>query len=158
MSRIAPCLWFESQAEEAARFYVSLLPGSSIDTVQRSPIDTPSGPAGSVLAVQFTLAGQRWLAMNGGAPAQFNHAVSFQIDCAGQPETDRLWEGLLEGGGVEEQCGWLRDRFGVSWQVVPTALPRLLADPDPARARRAAEAMMKMIKLDIAELERAAAG
>ncbi len=154
MSKIAPCLWFDGQAEEAATFYVSLLPDSRIDNVFRSPAETPSGPEGSVLLVEFTLAGQQFLGVNGGPQFQFNEAVSFTINCADQDEVDELWEKL---SAVEsaEQCGWLKDRFGVSWQIIPSALPRLLSDPDRARAKRVMEAMLTMKKIDVAALERA---
>jgi predicted 3-demethylubiquinone-9 3-methyltransferase (glyoxalase superfamily) len=154
MSKITPCLWFDGDAEAAARFYVSLLPESRIDTVQKSPVDTPSGPAGSVLVVAFTLAGQSFLALNGNAKLAFNHAVSFSIDCADQAEVDRLWDALCEGGEAV-QCGWLKDRYGLSWQIVPSALPRLIAGSDRAGAQRAMQAMMGMVKLDIAALQRA---
>lgn len=157
MQKVTPCLWFDGQAEQAAEFYVSLLPDSRIDAVNRSPIDTPSGPAGMVLTVEFTLAGSRFVGLNGGPQFPFTEAVSFQIACADQAEVDRLWAALTEGG-AEVQCGWLKDRWGVSWQIVPTRLLELFNDPDPGRARRAAEAMMKMIKIDVAELERAANG
>jgi len=157
MSKIAPCLWFDGAAEEAAKFYVSLLPGSRIEHVQRNVVDGPAGKAGSVLVVEFTLAGQRFIALNGGMRFEYTHAVSFHVDCADQAEVDRLWDGLSEGGSVE-RCGWLKDRYGVSWQIIPTVLPKLLGDPDPARARRAMQAMLQMVKLDIAALERAAAG
>jgi predicted 3-demethylubiquinone-9 3-methyltransferase (glyoxalase superfamily) len=154
MSKIAPCLWFDGEAEEAARFYVSLLPDSRIDHVQKNVTDSPAGKAGSVLVVEFTLAGQRFMALNGGTRFEYTHAVSFHIDCADQAEVDRLWDALSAGGKVE-QCGWLKDRYGVSWQIVPTALPRLLADPDPAKAQRVMQAMLGMIKLDIAGLQAA---
>jgi predicted 3-demethylubiquinone-9 3-methyltransferase (glyoxalase superfamily) len=157
MTSIAPCLWFAREAEEAARFYVSLLPESRIDRVQRNLADTPSGPAGSALMVAFTLAGRSFLALNGGVPATPSHAVSFAVDCADQAEVDRLWDALTEGG-APERCGWLKDRYGISWQIVPAALPRLLGDPDPARAARALQAMLGMTKIDVAALERAAAG
>ena len=121
----------------------------------RSPADTPSGPAGMVLTVEFTLAGSRLVALNGGPHYQFTEAVSFSIACADQPEVDRLWAALSEGGS-EGPCGWLKDRWGLSWQVVPARLHELLGDPDPARSRRAMEAMLQMKKLNIAELERAA--
>ena len=158
MSKISPCLWFATEAEEAATFYVSLLPDSRIKHVQRSPIDSPAGKAGSVLVVEFTLAGQRFMALNGGKAFDFTHAISFKIDCADQAEVDRLWDALSANGGSVEQCGWLKDRFGVSWQIVPKAMMRLLGDPDPARAKRAMAAMMTMVKLDVAALEKAAAG
>jgi predicted 3-demethylubiquinone-9 3-methyltransferase (glyoxalase superfamily) len=158
MSKISPCLWFDGEAEEAARFYVSLLPGSRIERVQRNVMDIPAGKAGTVLLVEFTLAGQRFLALNGGMKVDYTHAVSFSIDCADQAEVDRLWDALSADGGAPVQCGWIKDRYGVSWQIVPTVLPRLLADPDQAKAQRVMQAMMKMVKLDIAGLERAADG
>jgi predicted 3-demethylubiquinone-9 3-methyltransferase (glyoxalase superfamily) len=157
MSKIAPCLWFDGEAEEAASFYVSLLPDSRIDRVQRNVMDSPAGKAGTVLVVEFTLAGQRFIALNGGARFEYTHAVSFHVGCADQAETDRLWDALGEGGSVE-RCGWLKDRYGVSWQVVPTVLGELLGDPDPAKARRVMEAMLGMVKLDIAGLEAAYGG
>ena len=155
MSRIAPCLWFDGQAEEAAKFYVSVIPDSRIDEVVRAPADYPSGSAGSVLVVEFTLGGRPFSALNGGPEFKFNEAVSFMIDCADQAEVDRLWDALCSDGGTPVQCGWLRDRYGLSWQIVPTALKRMLADPDREKARRAMEAMMGMVKLDIAALQRA---
>jgi predicted 3-demethylubiquinone-9 3-methyltransferase (glyoxalase superfamily) len=157
MQKITPFLWFDGQAEPAARFYVSLFPDSRVERVNRAAADSPSGPAGMVLTVEFTLAGTRFIALNGGPQFPFTEAVSFQIDCADQAEVDRLWAALSDGG-TEVHCGWLKDRWGLSWQVVPRRLHELLADPDPDRARRAAEAMLKMIKLDVAELERAADG
>lgn len=157
MQKVIPCLWYDGRAEEAASFYVGLLPDSRIDRVVRSPADTPSGPAGSVLVVEFTLAGNPYVALNGGPQFPFTEAVSFQIYCDDQAEVDRLWSALSEGG-AEVQCGWVKDRWGLSWQVVPRRLMELMADPDPARARRAMEAMMEMVKIDIAEIERAADG
>jgi predicted 3-demethylubiquinone-9 3-methyltransferase (glyoxalase superfamily) len=157
MQKITPFLWFDGQAEQAASFYVSLLPGSRIERVNRSPVDTPSGPAGMVITVEFTLAGTRFVALNGGPQYQFTEAVSFHIACADQAEVDRLWA-ALSNGGSEGPCGWLKDRWGLSWQVVPTRLHELLADPDPGRARRAGEAMLRMKKIFIADLERAADG
>jgi predicted 3-demethylubiquinone-9 3-methyltransferase (glyoxalase superfamily) len=157
MSKISPCLWFDGEAEEAAKLYVSLLPNSRIEHVQRNVMDSPGGKAGSVLVVQFTLAGQSFMALNGGRHFEYTHAVSFKIDCADQAEVDRLWDALGEGGQVE-RCGWLKDRYGVPWQIVPSVLPKLLGDPDPAKAQRAMQAMLGMIKLDIAGLKRAAAG
>jgi predicted 3-demethylubiquinone-9 3-methyltransferase (glyoxalase superfamily) len=157
MKKITPCLAFDGHAEEAARFYVSLLPDSRIDRVMRSPIDTPGGAAGTVLLVEFTLAGNPYLALNTPDFA-FTEAVSFMIPCDDQAETDRLWEALTRNGGSPVACGWLKDRWGVSWQVTPTRLMELVQDPDPARARRAMEAMVKMVKIDIAEVERAADG
>jgi len=155
MSKIAPCLWFADEAEEAAKFYVSLLPDSRIDKVQKSPIDTPSGKAGGVLVVQFTLAGQEYMALNGGMRFEYTNAISFKVDCADQAEVDHLWDGLTAGGGSPGQCGWLKDRYGVSWQIVPSAMMRYLGGPDRAGAQRAMAAMMKMTKLDIATLQKA---
>jgi predicted 3-demethylubiquinone-9 3-methyltransferase (glyoxalase superfamily) len=155
MSKIAPFLWFDHEAEEAANFYVSLLPDSRIDKVQRSSIDTPSGKAGSVLVVEFTLAGQKFMALNGGKRVEFTHAISFTIDCADQAEVDRLWDSMTSDGGSPVQCGWLKDRYGVSWQIVPSIFPKLLGGPDQAGAKRAMQAMMKMVKLAIAELQKA---
>jgi predicted 3-demethylubiquinone-9 3-methyltransferase (glyoxalase superfamily) len=157
MQKVTPCLWFDGQAEQAARFYVSLLPDSRIDRVVRSPADTPSGPAGMVLVVEFTLAGGKFQALNGGPQYRFTEAVSFTIACENQAEVDRLWAALSDGGSPGP-CGWLKDRWGLSWQIVPTRLFQLLADADPNRSRRAMEAMLKMSKLDIAALERAADG
>jgi predicted 3-demethylubiquinone-9 3-methyltransferase (glyoxalase superfamily) len=157
MQKVTPFLWFDGQAEEAARFYVSLFPDSRIEHVTRSPADTPSGPAGMVITVEFTLAGTRYIALNGGPHYRFTEAVSFQIACEDQAEVDRLWAALTDGGS-EGQCGWLKDRWGLSWQVVPTRLRTLIGDPDPDRSRRAVQAMLTMRKLDIAALERAADG
>ena len=154
MSKISPCLWFDGEAEEAAKFYVSLLPDSRINHVQKNVTDSPAGRAGTVLVVDFTLAGQSYLALNGGTRFDFTPAISLAVDCKDQAEVDRLWEGLSDGGSIE-QCGWLRDRYGVSWQIVPTVLRELLADPDPAKAQRVMQAMMQMVKLDIAALKRA---
>jgi predicted 3-demethylubiquinone-9 3-methyltransferase (glyoxalase superfamily) len=157
MSKISPCLWFNGEAEEAANFYVSLLPDSRINKVQKNPVDCHSGKAGTVLVVDFTLAGQSYMALNGGMRFEYTHAVSFKVDCADQAEVDHLWEALSRGGQIE-QCGWLKDRYGVSWQIVPTALPRLLSDSDPAKAKRVMQAMLGMVKLDIAGLQRAYEG
>jgi predicted 3-demethylubiquinone-9 3-methyltransferase (glyoxalase superfamily) len=158
MAKICPCLWFESEAEEAAKFYVSLLPGSKIETIQRNNVDGPGGKAGTVLVVEFTLAGQRLMALNGGMRVEHTHAVSFKIDCADQAEVDRLWDGLLAGGGQPNRCGWLRDRYGISWQIVPLALPKYLGGPDRAGAARAMQAMLGMVKLDIEALRKAYEG
>jgi predicted 3-demethylubiquinone-9 3-methyltransferase (glyoxalase superfamily) len=157
MSKISPCLWFDGEAEEAAKFYVSLLPDSRIEKIQRNSVDSPAGKAGSVLVVEFTLAGQRFMALNGGTRFEYTHAVSFKIDCADQAEVDHLWDKLSNGGQVE-RCGWLKDRYGLSWQIVPTVLPELLGGPDRAGAQRAMQAMMQMVKFDIAGLRKAYAG
>src|ERR1700752_400103 len=158
MSKISPCLWFDGEAEEAAKFYVSLLPDSRIEKIQKNSIDSPAGKAGTVLLVEFTLAGQRFMALNGGTRFEYTHAVSFNIDCADQAEVDRLWDALCANGGKSERCGWLKDRFGVSWQIVPTALGKYLGGPDRAGAQRAMAAMLQMTKLDIDGLERAYEG
>jgi predicted 3-demethylubiquinone-9 3-methyltransferase (glyoxalase superfamily) len=141
--------------ENAARFYVSLLPDSRIEKVTRAPADTPSGPAGMVLTVEFTLSGLQFVGLHGGPHYRSTEAVSLPIVCEDQEEVDRLWSALSDGGS-EGRCGWLKDRWGLSWQVVPRRLHELLADPNPNRARRAMESMLRMGKLDIAELERAA--
>ena len=158
MSKVSPCLWYNGEAEEAAKFYVSLLPDSKIETVQRNTVDSPAGKAGSVLVVEFTLAGQRFVALNGGMRMEYTHAVSFMIDCADQAEVDRLWDALTANGGQADRCGWLRDRYGLSWQIVPTALPKYLGGPDRAGAQRAMQAMLSMGKLDIEGLRRAYEG
>ncbi len=155
MSKISPCLWFTDEAEEAAKFYVAQLPDSRIDKIQKSIVDTPAGKAETVLVVQFTLAGQEYMAVNGGMRFEYTPAISFKIDCADQAEVDRLWDGLSSNGGAGGQCGWLKDRYGVSWQIVPSALPRLLGGPDRDGAKRAMNAMLKMGKLDIAALQKA---
>jgi predicted 3-demethylubiquinone-9 3-methyltransferase (glyoxalase superfamily) len=158
MSKITPCLWFDGEAEEAANFYVSLLPDSKIEVVQKNSVDSPGGKAGSVLVVEFTLAGQRFMALNGGMRFEYTPAVSFKIDCTDQAEVDRLWDGLLSNGGQASRCGWLKDRYGVSWQIVPSALPKYLGGADRAGAQRAMKAMLGMVKLDIAALKRAYEG
>ncbi len=154
--KIAPCLWFDGRAEEAANFYVSLLPDSHVDAVHRAPADYPSGKQGDVLTVECTLAGRNFVALNGGPHFTFNEAVSFQIYCDDQAEVDWL-TAALSAVPAAEQCGWVKDRFGLSWQIVPKRLLELMADRNPARARRAMQAMMTMKRLDIAGLERAAA-
>ncbi|MDP4021347.1 VOC family protein [Methylobacterium sp. NEAU 140] len=158
MSRVSTCLWFGTEAEAAARFYVALVPESRITHVQRSPGPWPGGAAGDVVMVSFTLGGQHYAGLNGGQPAEYGFAASISVLCADQAEIDRLWSALTADGGSEIMCGWLRDRWGVPWQIVPEILPRLLADPDPGVAARAFTAMQEMVKLDIAALERAAAG
>ncbi len=155
--KIIPCLWFDGDAEAATAFYVSLLPDSCITAVNRSPVDTPSGPEGTVLTMQFVLAGREYLALNGGPNFRFTEAVSFMVMTEDQTETDRLWDALLADGGKENACGWLKDRWGLSWQITPRRLMELTTDPNPARARAAMQAMMGMIKIDIAALDRAVA-
>lgn len=156
MQKIIPFLWFDTEAEEAARFYASIFPNSKIGRIARYSEVGP-GPAGNVMTIQFELDGQAFVGLNGGPMYKFSPAISFQIDCKDQAEVDHYWNALA-AGGREIQCGWVTDRFGLSWQVVPEALPRLMSDPDPAKAQRVAAAMMKMIKLDVAKLEAAAAG
>jgi predicted 3-demethylubiquinone-9 3-methyltransferase (glyoxalase superfamily) len=142
----------------AVRFYVSLVPGSSLENIQRSPGAWPGGEAGDVILMTFTLGGQSFQALNGGAPASYGTAVSISVECSDQAEVDRLWAALTADGGSEIMCGWLRDRWGVPWQIFPEVLPRLLADADPAVSGRVFAAMQNMVKLEIATLERAAAG
>jgi predicted 3-demethylubiquinone-9 3-methyltransferase (glyoxalase superfamily) len=155
MSKITPMLWMNGTAEEAANFYVTLLPDSRIEAINRAPLETPAGPAGMVITVIFTLAGQRFFLLNGGPMFPQTEAVSFMIETDDQPETDRLWNAIVGNGGQESDCGWCKDKWGVSWQVTPRRLLELTTDPDPARAKRAFEAMMTMRKIDIAALERA---
>lgn len=155
MHTLYPCLWFDGKAEEAAELYTSLLPDSHIDRVWRSPADTPSGPAGTVMTVDFTLACQHLQALNGGPEFRFNEAVSFVIECDGQAEVDRLWDALTAEGGEPGPCGWLKDRYGLSWQIVPVELNLMVQDPDPERARRAMQAMLQMGKIDVEQLRRA---
>ena len=155
MSKITPCLWSNGKAEEAANFYVSLLPDSRITKVQRNVVDSPGGKAGTVLVVEFTLAGQKFMIINGGMDFEYTHAVSFSVDCADQAEVDRLWNTLSAEGGAPVACGWVKDRYGLSWQIVPGILPKYLADPDRAKAQRVMQAMLNMVKLDVAALQRA---
>ena len=159
MTRITPCLWFDHQAEEAANFYAATFPDSSIIAVHRAPADYPNGKAGDVLTVDFTILGMEFLGLNGGPNFTFDEAVSFQVHTADQAETDRTWAALTADGGKESVCGWCKDRFGLSWQVVPRRLTEMMTDTaDPAAAKRAMEAMMTMVKIDVAALERAFSG
>ncbi|HEU5299282.1 MAG TPA: VOC family protein [bacterium] len=157
MQKITTYLWFDDQAEEAANFYVSLFKNSKIVNVSRYG-DAGPGPKGTAMTVTFQLEGQQFIALNGGPHFKFTEAISLLVSCESQREVDDLWEKLTAGGGEPGNCGWLKDRWGLSWQIIPAALPRLLGDRDPARARRAMEAMLKMHKIDIGALERAAAG
>jgi predicted 3-demethylubiquinone-9 3-methyltransferase (glyoxalase superfamily) len=157
MHKISPFLWFESHAEEAANFYVSIFTDSKIVSVSRYPEGGP-GPAGEVMVVEFQLEGQRFMALNGGPQFKFTEAVSFSIDCQTQEEVDHFWSKLTSDGGEESQCGWLKDKFGLSWQVVPGILGELLAGTDRRKAQRVMQAMLKMKKIDIAGLQRASAG
>jgi predicted 3-demethylubiquinone-9 3-methyltransferase (glyoxalase superfamily) len=154
MQRITPFLWYAREAEEAAKFYCSIFPDSRVTQVTTLPSESPSGPPGSVKVVDFVLLGQSFVAMSAGPLDPFNHAVSFMVSCGTQAELDRYWSALLEGGSAEA-CGWLKDRYGLSWQIVPSVLLTMMSDPDRARAKRAADAMLKMVKLDIAALEKA---
>jgi predicted 3-demethylubiquinone-9 3-methyltransferase (glyoxalase superfamily) len=155
MAKVSPFLWFEKDAEQAARFYVSLVADSHFGGITTLPSDTPSGPEGSVSVVDFTLAGQAYVAMNAGRLDPFNHAVSFMISCDTQEEIDRIWDAHLKNGGAEQQCGWLKDRWGLYWQITPRVLMEMIRNADRAAAKRATQAMMKMIKLDIAALQKA---
>jgi predicted 3-demethylubiquinone-9 3-methyltransferase (glyoxalase superfamily) len=158
LQKITPFLWYAREAEEAAKFYTGIFPDSRVTRVSTLPSESPSGPPGSVKVVEFELFGQSFVAMSAGPLDPFNHAVSFVVNCEDQAELDRYWNALLEGGGSPEECGWLKDRFGLSWQIIPTVLGELMADPDQAKAKRAADAMLKMVKLDIAALKKAHAG
>ncbi|RKQ67922.1 VOC family protein [Oceanibaculum indicum] len=157
MARVTQHLWFEKDMEAALRLYVSLIPGSSLDWLSGLPADTPSGPAGSVRLAGFTLGDQRYMAIEAGPLDPFNHSFSIMLECADQAEIDRLWAALSDGGSIE-QCGWLRDRWGLCWQIVPKRLGELMSDPAPDRVKRVTEAMLRMTKFDIAGLEQAAAG
>ncbi|MDT2005908.1 VOC family protein [Rhodococcus opacus] len=153
MKPITPCLWFDTEGEEAAKFYTSLFPNSRITEVTHYGPDTPR-PEGTVLTVSFEINGQPFTALNGGPQFTFDEAISFEVRCADQAEVDRYWDAFTDGG-EESQCGWVKDRFGVSWQVVPERLYELMSDPDTEKAQRAMQAMLKMRKLDVAELEKA---
>jgi predicted 3-demethylubiquinone-9 3-methyltransferase (glyoxalase superfamily) len=154
-SKIFTHLWYATEAENAARFYTSIFPDSNVDRVWAVPSETPSGPAGSVKIVDFTLFGQRFQAITAGPHHEFNDAISLVVLCDDQAELDRYWNALLEGGGKPQACGWLIDRFGLRWQVVPKVLDELMQDKDTARARRVTDAMLKMVKLDVAALKSA---
>ena len=159
---ITPCLWFDDQAEIAAKFYTGIFKNSKIGTIARygeAGREIHGRPPGSVMTVAFELDGQSFTALNGGPVFKFNEAISFQLNCDTQADVDYYWEKLSKGGDkAAQQCGWLKDQFGVSWQVVPKVLPELLMDPDPAKSQRAFNAMLQMKKLDIAELKKAHAG
>jgi predicted 3-demethylubiquinone-9 3-methyltransferase (glyoxalase superfamily) len=154
MQKITPFLWYAKEAEEAASFYTSIFPDSRVKRVVSMPSESPSGPPGSVKVVDFELFGQPFVAMTAGPLDPFNHAVSFVVNCDNQAELDRYWNALLKDGKAE-QCGWLKDRFGLSWQIVPTVLGEMMSDPDRAKAKRASDAMLKMVKIDIAALQTA---
>ena len=152
------CLWYDGCAEEAARFYAATFPDSRVDAVHRAPADYPSGKAGDVLTVMFTVMGIPCLGLNGGPAVQHNIAFSFQVATADQAETDRYWNAILDNGGEASACGWCKDKWGVSWQITPVALTQAIAHPDPAVAKRAFEAMMTMVKIDVAAIEAAVRG
>ena len=158
MDKITPCLWYDGDAEEAAAFYVSLLPDSRIDRVVRSPADNPSMEKGGVLLVDFTLAGRKYSALNGGPTFKFTEAVSFIIQCADQAEVDRLWDAILDNGGEPSACGWIKDRWGLAWQVTPTRLLEMIGSDDRDAAERAMKAMLEMVKIDLPTIEAAYRG
>jgi predicted 3-demethylubiquinone-9 3-methyltransferase (glyoxalase superfamily) len=157
VKHITPFLWFDNQAEEAANFYASLIPNSRVHGITRYPEGSPGEP-GTVMTVDFELNGQQFCALNGGPEFQFTEAISFLVNCETQEEVDELWEKLSEGGGEKGPCGWLKDRYGVSWQIVPTILEEYVRDPDPEKSQRVMQAMLKMGKIEIEPLERAYAG
>lgn len=157
-AKIVPHLWYVKEAEEAARFYASVFPDSRVDRVTSLPAESPSGPAGSVVVVDFTLFGRAFSAMSAGPHHEFNDAVSFMVRCDSQAELDRYWNAIEANGGKPQACGWIVDKYGVRWQITPAVLLDMIADPDRAKARRAAEEMMGQVKLDIARLEAAFRG
>ena len=158
MDKITPNLWFDGNAEEAAGFYVSLIPDSRIENILRAPADNPSTAKGEVVTVDFTVAGRSFTGINGGPAFQFTEAISLAIECEDQSEIDHYWEALVSGGGQESRCGWCKDRFGLSWQVVPRRLQEMMKSQDAAAAERATEAMLKMGRIDLAVLEQAYRG
>jgi predicted 3-demethylubiquinone-9 3-methyltransferase (glyoxalase superfamily) len=157
-ARIYTHLWYAKEAEEAARFYASIFPDSRVDRVTPLLSESPSGPPGSVKVVDFTLLGQRFQAISAGPHHEFNDAISMVVSCADQAELDRYWHALLEGGGKPQACGWLIDRFGLRWQIVPAVLDEMMSAGDPARSKRVTDALLKMVKLDIAALKKAYRG
>jgi len=154
-SAIHPHLWYSEKAEEAAKFYASIFPNSHVDSVTTMPTDSPSGPEGSVKVVEFTVLGTKFMAMTAGPLDPFNHAISLMVECDTQEEIDKYWTALLAGGGKAEPCGWLKDKYGLSWQITPRALFKMMKDKNHDRAKRVADRMLKMEKLDLRELERA---
>jgi predicted 3-demethylubiquinone-9 3-methyltransferase (glyoxalase superfamily) len=158
MQKIVPCLWYDGDAEEAASFYVTLFPNSRVDRIVRSPADNPSMKKGGVLVVDFTLDGQKYTGLNGGPQFKFTEAVSFQVHCDDQAEVDRLWDAIEGNGGKPSACGWISDRWGLSWQITPRELLEMIASDDRAAAERAMQAMMDMVKLDLPTLRRAFEG
>jgi predicted 3-demethylubiquinone-9 3-methyltransferase (glyoxalase superfamily) len=158
VQKIVPNLWYAKEAEEAARFYASVFPDSRVDRVTSLPADSPSGPAGSVVVVEFTLFGQAFVAFSAGPHDPFNDAISLLVSCDSQAEIDRYWNALLENGGKPQACGWIIDKYGVRWQITPAVLGKMMADPDRTKAGRAAAEMLKQVKLDVAKLEAAFRG
>ncbi len=156
--RMAPCLWFDGKAEEAATFYANLFPDSSVDSINRSEVDWPGGKAGDAITVEFTLLGSPFLGLNGGPDCTFNMALSFQVYTDSQEETDRYWNALIADGGAENACSWCRDKYGLHWQVVPRVLMQAIKHQDPEISARAMNAMMTMTKIDIAAIEAAVKG
>jgi predicted 3-demethylubiquinone-9 3-methyltransferase (glyoxalase superfamily) len=156
--KIVPHLWYAKEAEEAARFYAKIFPDSRVDRVTTLPTDSPSGPPGSVAVVEFTLFGQPFMAITAGPHHEFNDAVSFLVNCDSQQEIDRYWDAILTNGGQPQACGWITDKYGLRWQISPTVLGEMLTDKDKAKAKRAADEMMKQVKFDIAKLEAAYRG
>lgn len=155
---IATCLWFDKNAEEAAKFYAATFPNSRVVAVHKSPADYHNGKAGDVLTVEFTILGQAFVGLNAGSGVQFSQAVSFQVFTDTQEETDRYWNAIVKNGGQEVACSWCKDKFGLSWQIVPRMLMEAINDPDTASAKRAMQAMMEMVKIDIAKIEKARRG
>ena len=155
---IVPCLWFNKNAEEAANFYAKTFPNSRVTAVHKSPTDYPNGKAGDVLTVEFTILDQPFVGLNGGPEFSFTEAVSFQVFTDTQEETDRYWDAIVKNGGQESACSWCKDKFGLSWQIVPRVLMEAIYDPNTASAKRAMEAMMQMVKIDIATIEAARRG
>jgi predicted 3-demethylubiquinone-9 3-methyltransferase (glyoxalase superfamily) len=155
LQKIVPHIWYKREAVEAANFYAALFPDSRVDRVSSLPAESPSGPAGSVDIVEFTLFGQQFMAISAGPHHEFNDSISFLVNCDSQAELDRYWDGILKQGGKPQACGWIIDKYGVRWQITPTVLTDMMTDPDPAKARRAAREMMSQVKFDIAKLEAA---
>lgn len=153
--KIVPHLWYSKEAEEAARFYATVFPDSRVDRVTKLPADSPSGPAGSVAVVEFTLCGQSFTAITAGPHHDFNDAISFHVSCDSQEELDRYWNALLENGGKPQACGWIIDRYGLRWQIAPAVLGEMITDPDTSKAKRVAEQMLEQVKFDVAALRRA---
>jgi predicted 3-demethylubiquinone-9 3-methyltransferase (glyoxalase superfamily) len=158
MAHVVSTLWFEKEVTEAVEFYISIIPNSRIIRKTTMPTETPSGPPGSVIIIELSLGGQNFSAFEARRPEAFNYSFSIAVQCESQAEIDRIWNAFLENGGSPQQCGWLKDRWGLSWQIAPRSLGDMVANPDREAAKRATEAMLQMVKLDIAELERAFRG